>query len=108
MKATFIFISENRNLKIEQKIEFQNNNFQLGYGFNSKMNNVKTYEPGIGIEKYRLHSSIKPIKGDKLIHKKSNRTFIFGDKSGFVCYEIELLEDEKIVGKLFFEDYYKD
>lgn len=108
MKATFIFISENRNLKIEQKIEFQNNNFQLKYGFNSKMNNVKTYEPGIGIEKYRLHTSIKPFKGDKLIHKKSNRTFIFGNKTGFVCYEIELLEDGKIVGKLHFEDYYKD
>lgn len=108
MKATFLFESESRNLKIQEKLNFENKIIKTGYGFNAKMNQVQTYEPGLGMEKYRLHSSIQPRKGDKLTHLKSKRIFIFGEKTGFIHYEIELLENGKIVGKLLFEDYYKD
>ena len=96
-------ININEDIKYNHKDELD-----LGYGFGGEMKECNAYEPGKGWEKYRLHSSIHPHEGDKLIHIKSGREFIFGKPSGFVRYIIPLLEDGVEVAIMHFEDYYKD
>ncbi len=84
--ATFIFKSPKRNIILEERLTFNEKGIYLEYGFKDNFKNCKAYGPGLGVETYRLHSAIKLIEGDILIHKKSNRIFIFGPKNNFLYF----------------------
>ena len=112
MKNSFIFES-NRRLggQINMKVDLSFNEAKIaniGYGFNPHYYDCSAKEPGMPTEKYRLHSSITPRKGDTFTHIKSGRVFQIGKSEGFLLYTVPLLENEKEVAKIAYEDYYKD
>ena len=76
----------------------------IQYGFNSKMVDCKA-----GKERYKLHKSITPKSDMRLVHIKTGRIFTF--KTIVISWPyttVALIERNKVVATLTYEDYYKD
>ena len=108
-KSTHVVAKKVEAFEMEVELEFNENCIaNIGYGFNPHYYNCTAKDPGMPVERYRLHSAIKPHKGDTLTHVKSNRIFEVGVSEGFLLYTAPLLENNKAVAKITYEDYYKD
>lgn len=84
-----------------------NNIIDLGYGYKSWMTeHVEGYDSVIPGEHYRLMHQINPKQGD--IWTIGNRTFTVGKIEGFLNHTAALIENDKQVATIMFEDYYKD
>lgn len=99
------------NLHKEQ-IKLENDQWviNLGYGYTSGYGKLcrEGADSALPGQTYRIFNQWMPRKGDVIIDLKSGRRFGVGEVTGFVVYEAPLIEGEKVVAILKFEDYYKD
>ena len=94
------------------KLRFENGVANVGYGFNPHYYDCVAKEPGMKVERYRMHTSISPTNL-VLTHLKTGRTFKttnrFKNEAGmyFSCNMIDEANG-KTVAEICWETYYKD
>lgn len=81
----------------------------LGYGINPHYINCTAKDPGMPVEKYRLHKAISP-SNKTFTHIKSGRVFTTGNSRSDegMYYTCDLMENGVKVAEIYTETYYKD
>lgn len=100
-----VFYTETQTIEINPRIEGKT--IHLGYGYKEwYTDHVEGWDSVFPGQKYKLHHSIKPKKGD--VWKHGERTFVVGEPEGFLIYTAPLMENGLEVARVKFEDYYMD